>query len=161
MPDPAPVRPRAWYQPAPTPANDSAPPVFGRAEPAPRTARNALIAAALLLGVLVVGARIFAGGWTAPFEMAPYIKAGPRIGAQHLERDLLAAHGPGNSLGPLLAQMQRMGFACGGQPAPGAAETCRFRARRGDDQVLTATAELRHDGLVVQAITIRMNLSAN
>ncbi|NKE45941.1 hypothetical protein HB662_14210 [Roseomonas frigidaquae] len=114
-----------------------------------------------MLGALVVGAQFFAGGWTAPFEMTPYIKAGPRVGAQQLERDLLAAHAPGSSLGPLYAQLQRMGFTCGGQTEAGAVETCRFRARRGDDQVLTATAELRHDGLEVQGIAIGMALSAN
>lgn len=118
-----------------------------------------MIAGLLLLGALILGAQMFSGGWVAPFEMARYIKAGPRAGAQQLERDLLAAHGAGSSVGPLYARLQRMGFACRGVAVPGAMETCRFRARRSDNQVLTALVELGHDGLVVRAIAVRMGLA--
>jgi hypothetical protein len=118
-----------------------------------------MIAGLLLLGALVLGAQFFSGGWVAPFEMARYVKAGPRAGAQQLERDLMQAHGPGTSVGPLYAQLQRMGFECRGVAAPGEVETCRFRARRGDNQVLTALVELGHDGVVVRAIAVRMALS--
>jgi hypothetical protein len=124
-----------------------------------RTGRNAMIAGLLLLGALVVAAQFFSGGWVAPFEMARYIKAGPRAGAQQLERDLLEAHGPGSSVGPLYAQLQRMGFECRGVAEAGQVETCRFRARRTDNQVLTALVELGHDGVVVRAIAVRMALS--
>jgi hypothetical protein len=118
-----------------------------------------MIAGLLLLGLLVVGAQMFSGGWVAPFEMARYIKAGPRAGAQQLERDLLEAHGPGSSIGPLHAQLQRMGFECRGVAASAQVETCRFRARRSDNQVLTALVELGHDGVLVRAIAVRMALS--
>lgn len=129
--------------------------------PQPRTARNALIVAALMLGALALGAQMFSGGFTARPGMEPYVKAGPRTGAERLERDLLAAHPPGSNLGPLAEQLRQYGFQCEAVRQDSVAESCRFRARRSDDQVLTATAELRHDGLVVQAIAIRMALSAN
>jgi hypothetical protein len=118
-----------------------------------------MIAGLLLLGALVVGAQFFSGGWVAPFEMTRYIKAGPRAGAQQLERDLLAAHGPGSSVGPLYAQLQRMGFECRGVAAAGAEAAGLHLARRTDDQVLTTLVELGHDGVVVRAIAVRMALS--
>ncbi len=93
--------------------------------------------------------------------MEPYVKAGPRAGAERLQRDLLAAHPPGANLGPLRAQLQRYGFECRPSVQQGVAETCRFRLRRSDDQVLTAEVDLGHDGLVVQAIAVRMALSPN
>lgn len=130
-------------------------------DPKPRTGRNALIMAALLLVGLFLGAQIFSGGWTARPEMEPYVKAGPRVGAERLQRDLLAAHPPGANLGPLMVQLQRYGFECRPVRQEGVAESCRFRLRRSDDQVLTALIDLGHDGPVVQSIAVRMALAAN
>ncbi|MBU8539945.1 hypothetical protein [Falsiroseomonas tokyonensis] len=115
----------------------------------------------LLLVALFLGAQLFSGGWTARPEMEPYVKAGTRAGAERLQRDLLAAHPPGANLGPLMARLQRYGFTCHPVRKDGVAETCRFRLRRSDDQVLTAEVDLGHDGLVVQAIAVRMALAPN
>ncbi|OYW08411.1 MAG: hypothetical protein B7Z53_04780 [Rhodospirillales bacterium 12-71-4] len=148
----------------PPPANDSGAAAASgdrKGDRPARTARNAMIGALLLLAALVGGAQLFSGSWTAPFEMTRYIKAGPRQGARTLERDLLAAHPPGSSMGPVYAVLQRMGFACGGLAAPGLPETCRFRARRSEREVLSAQVELRHDGLVLQSIAVRMDVAPN
>lgn len=117
--------------------------------------------AALLLGALALGAQMFSGGFTARPGMEPYVKAGPRTGADRLEKDLLAAHPPGSNLGPLVELLRQYGFQCEAVRQVTIAESCRFRSRRSDDQVLTATVELGHDGLVVQSIGVRMALSAN
>ncbi len=89
------------------------------------------------------------------------MKAGPRVGAERLARDLLAAHPPGSNLGPLVVQLQSYGFECLPVRQDGIAESCRYRARWGTTQVLTAVVELGHDDLVVQTIAARMTLSAN
>ena len=130
-------------------------------DPRPRTARNALIAALLLLGALALGTQLFSGGFTTRPGMEAYVKAGPRVGAERLARDLLAAHPPGSNLGPLLVQLQGYGFECRPVRQGGIAESCRYRARWGSSQLLTAVVELGHDDLVVQTITARMALSAN
>ncbi|MGX9965778.1 hypothetical protein ACVFYP_20805 [Roseomonas sp. F4] len=110
---------------------------------------------------MALGTQIFSGGFTTRPGMEAYVKAGPRVGAERLASDLLAAHPPGSNLGPLLAQLQTYGFECLPVRQDGIAESCRYRARWGDSQLLTATVELGHDGLVVQTIVARMALSAN
>lgn len=137
------------------------PPTPPGRDPTPRTARNALIVAMLLMAGLALGAQFFSSGFTARPGMEPYVKAGPRSGAEQLERDLLSAHPPGSNLGPLAERLRGYGFDCQPVRQPGLAETCRFRVRRGENQVLTANVDLGHDGLVVQTIGVHMTISAN
>lgn len=137
-------------------ANDDAPAPEGRTH----TARNALIMVALMLGGLLVASQVFRGGWTAgPTEMERYVRSGPRLGAQELERDLRAAHPPGSEIGPLFGRLSRFGFACGAPPVPGAAVECRYRARRDDNRLVSVTLDIAHDGVRVQAIAARMAIT--
>lgn len=121
------------------------------------TGRNALIAASLVLGAIVVGSQAFRGGWTAsPAEMERYVLSGPRIGAAALERDLRAAHPPGSEVGPLFARLSRFGFMCGGPIVSDSPVECRYRAWRDDRRLVSVTLELVHDGVWVQSIDARM-----
>jgi hypothetical protein len=115
-----------------------------------------MIAGLLLVAAFVFGAQMFSPRWTTTIEMDRYVRAGPRLGTGELERDLLAAHPPGSDVGPLFARLSRLGFSCGGTVDPARGAECRFRARRDDNRVVDAAVEVRHDGLRVQAITVRM-----
>ena len=121
-----------------------------------RTALRAILAGGLLLLLLAVIARSCSAP-VATFQMERYVKLGPRQGAATLERELLAMHGPGTSLGGLLSRVTRMGFRCefGLPEEPNA---CRFRALRGDGQIATISVEIRHDGTLVEAVAVRMDL---
>ncbi|NGM19221.1 hypothetical protein G3576_04285 [Roseomonas stagni] len=132
-------------------ANDDAPPAKTH------TARNALIMVALMLGALLVASQVFRGGWTAgPTEMERYVRNGPRLGAEALERDLKGAHPPGSDVGSLFNRLSRFGFTCGAPPAPGAPVECRYRARREDNRLVSVTLDIAHDGVRVQGIAARM-----
>jgi hypothetical protein len=136
-------------------ANDDAP--AGRTH----TARNALIMVALLLAGLLLTTQVFRGGWTAaPTEMERYLRAGPRLGPQELERDLLAAHPPGSEVGSLFARLSRYGFACGAPPVAGATVECRYRARWDDRRLVAVTLDVAHDGVRVQALSARMDVTS-
>ncbi|WP_203073512.1 hypothetical protein [Falsiroseomonas ponticola] len=115
---------------------------------------------ALMLGALLVASQVFRGGWTAgPTEMERYVRSGPRIGAQELERDLRAAHPAGSEIGPLFARLSRFGFTCGAPAAPGAPVECRYRARRDDNRLVSVMLDVAHDGVRVQSIGARMALT--
>ena len=121
-----------------------------------RTALRAIVAGGLLLLLLAVIARACSAP-VAPFQMERYVKLGPRQGAATLERELLGAHGAGASLGGLLSQVTRMGFRCD-VGLPEDANICRFRAHRADGQIATIRVDIRHDGALVQALSVRMEL---
>ena len=128
-------------------------------EPSQQTARNAIIAGALLLTAIVVGAQAFSPRWTTPFEMERYVRSGANQAATALERDLRKSFLPGSDVGPLFTQLARMGFSCGAAVDPGRGGECRFRARRDDNRVMTLIVVPRHDGVKVGSIEVRALLA--
>ncbi len=125
------------------------------------TLRDALLACLLLALALAAAALLRRDGWTVPSRMEPYLRAGPRHGALALERDLLALHPRGGEVGSLFAALARLGFACAApEPAPDRGSACRFRARRGDDRLEEVVVELRHDGVRLHDIAVRMAVTS-
>lgn len=131
-----------------------------RKEPGQRTARNALIAALLLVAVLTVASQGCSGSWTTTHAMERYVKLGPRLGPADLERELLAAYPAGSSIAPLFAYFDRQGFDCRAALEAGRNGECRYRARRDDGRVATMHVAVAHDGLVLAALSARMSIGA-
>jgi hypothetical protein len=124
-------------------------------EPSQHTARNALVAAALLLGALVLLAQGWGDRWAVKPPMDRYIRLGPREGPAMLERDLTAAYPAGSGIGPLFDHLARHGFAC--DTAARGAE-CRFRATWEDRQLATMLVTVTHDGVLLAGIAARMTI---
>jgi hypothetical protein len=122
-----------------------------------RTALNALVAGALLLGGFAALAQSCSARFAMPFEMERYMRAGARQGALDLARDLAAQHPPGAAVAPLFGRLHRLGFECGGTLG-GHDTECRFRGRREDGRIATVEVVVAHDGLVLAGIAARMSL---
>jgi hypothetical protein len=123
-----------------------------------RTARNAIIAAGLLVVVFTLGAYSCSGHFVATSAMERYIKLGPRQGPSELERDLLRSYPPGSGIGPLFEHLGRQGFDCAAALQPGRGGDCRFRTKWGDGRVATMLVTVAHDGVQIRGIAARMSI---
>jgi hypothetical protein len=124
-----------------------------------RTALNAILAASALLLLVFVTAQSCSERYAIETEMQRYMKLGPRGGATALERDLLRDHPVGESIGPLFGRLARLGFDCGTAVDPTEGGECRFRAPAPDRRLSTTTVELTHDGVRLEALSVRMAVS--
>lgn len=129
-----------------------------RREESQRTGVNALLGGLAMVAVIALFAYAVSGNWSARSEMETYLKLGPRHGAAELARDLLQAHPRGSDIGPLFAQLSRLGFDCGVAMEPGRGGECRYRTRWQERRLATTTVTIAHDGLRVEGITAQMTL---
>ncbi len=129
-------------------------------EPSQHTARNALLAGLLLLGIGALVARGCSESFVVPHEMERYLRQGPQHGAALLQQELERSYPRGSGIGPFFAHLERLGFDCTAALTSGQGGTCRYRAWLDARRLAVILVRPAHDGVVLRGVAVEMMVEA-